>query len=116
VESSQVVPSRRSESVYSVTAEGAVTREAAQPHLQAIEYNPLHGGIERWFEPGSELLVVENADQATDAYARLLDDPAQAEELGRAARERALDEHTFLHRARRVLDLLGLGVPEAVRG
>jgi hypothetical protein len=36
--------------------------------------------------------------------------------MGRAARERALDEHTFLHRARRVLDLLGLGVPEAVRG
>jgi Glycosyl transferases group 1 len=46
----------------------------------------------------------------------LLEDPAQAEEMGRAARERALDEHTFLHRARRVLDLLGLGVPEAVRG
>ena len=40
----------------------------------------------------------------------------QAEEMGRAARERALDEHTFLHRARRVLDLLDLGVPEAVRG
>jgi glycosyltransferase involved in cell wall biosynthesis len=80
-----------------------------------IVSNP-HDGIERWFEPGSELLVVENAGQATDAYARLLDDPAQAEEMGRAARERALDEHTFLHRARRVLDLLGLGVPEAVRG
>ena len=80
-----------------------------------IVSNP-HDGIERWFEPGPELLVVENADQATDAYARLLDDPAAAEEMGRAARERALDEHTYLHRARRLLDLLGLGVPEAVRG
>jgi len=32
--------------------------------------------------------------------------------MGRAARERALDEHTYLHRARRVLELLG--VREAV--
>jgi glycosyltransferase involved in cell wall biosynthesis len=80
-----------------------------------IVSNP-HEGIERWFEPGRELLVVENADQATDAYAQLLDDPAQAEEMGRSARERALDEHTYLHRARRLIGLLGLGVPEAVRG
>ena len=80
-----------------------------------IVSNP-HDGIERWFEPGRELLVVENADEATAAYRELLDDPGQAEEMGRAARERALDEHTYLHRARRLLDLLGLGVPEAVRG
>ncbi len=81
----------------------------------AIVSNP-HRGIERWFEPGRELLVVEDADAATAAYAALLEDPARAEELGRAARERALDEHTFLHRARRLLDLLGLGAPVAVRG
>jgi glycosyltransferase involved in cell wall biosynthesis len=80
-----------------------------------IVSNP-HDGIERWFEPGRELVVVEDSDQAVSAYTELLEDPARAEELGRAARERALDEHTFLHRARRLLALLGLGVPEAVRG
>jgi hypothetical protein len=37
-----------------------------------------------------------------------LDDPGRAEELGRAARERALEEHTYVHRARRLLELLGL--------
>jgi glycosyltransferase involved in cell wall biosynthesis len=42
------------------------------------------------------------------AYQELLDDPGRAEEMGRAARERALDEHTYLHRARRLLDLLAL--------
>ena len=57
-------------------------------------------GIERWFDPGRELLVVENADEAVDAYRDLLADPAQAEELGRRARERVLDEHTYAHRAR----------------
>ena len=38
--------------------------------------------------------------------------------MGRAARERALDEHTYLHRARRLLDLLGIGgvAHGAVRG
>ena len=75
----------------------------------AIVSNP-YDGIERWFEPGSELLVAHDADEAVAAYRALLDDPAQAEELGRRARERVLDEHTYRHRARQVLDLLGLEV------
>jgi glycosyltransferase involved in cell wall biosynthesis len=75
----------------------------------AIVSNP-YNGIERWFEPGSELIVVHDADEAAAAYRSLLDDPGQAEELGRRARERVLDEHTYRHRARQVLDLVGLGV------
>jgi spore maturation protein CgeB len=73
----------------------------------AIVSNP-HEGIERWFEPGSELLVVDDAEQALSAYRDLLGDPAQAEAMGARARERVLDEHTYAHRARRVLDLLGI--------
>jgi glycosyltransferase involved in cell wall biosynthesis len=73
----------------------------------AIVANP-YDGIERWFEPGSELLVVNDADEAVAAYRDLLADPAQAAELGRRARERVLDEHTYRHRARQVLALLGL--------
>jgi hypothetical protein len=79
----------------------------------AIVANPTEG-IERWFEPGSELLVVHDAGEAAEAYRALLDDPAQAEELGRRARERVLDEHTYRHRARRLLELVGLGVPAGV--
>jgi spore maturation protein CgeB len=75
----------------------------------AIVSNP-YEGIERWFEPGSELVVVNDADEAVATYRALLDDPAQAEQLGRRARERVLDEHTYRHRARQVLDLLGLEV------
>jgi hypothetical protein len=73
----------------------------------AIVANP-YNGIDRWFEPGSELIVVEDAEQATQAYRDLLADPAQAEEMGRRARERVLDEHTYRHRARQLLELLGL--------
>ncbi len=78
----------------------------------AIVSNP-HEGIERWFQPGRELVVVSDADEAVAVYRELVADPAQAEELGRRARERVLDEHTYAHRARRLLELLGLGVPVA---
>jgi glycosyl transferase family 1 len=79
----------------------------------AMVSNP-HDGIETWFEPGRELVVVEDADGATAAYRELLGDPGAAEELGARARERALDEHTYAHRARRLLDLIGLGVRETI--
>ena len=79
----------------------------------AIVSNP-HAGIDRWFEPGRELLVVETAEEALAAYRDLVADPGQAEEMGRLARERVLDEHTYAHRARRLLELLELGVPAPV--
>ena len=89
------------------TAERAVAAGAASVS------NP-YRGIERWFEPGQELLVVDSADAAVAAYRELLDDPGAAEELGRRARERALDEHTYAQRARRLLELVGLGEPAPV--
>ena len=81
----------------------------------AIVSNP-NGGIELWFEPGSELRVVSDADGALAAYRELLDDPGAAEAMGRRARERVLDEHTYAHRARQILDLVGVGTPVSVRG
>jgi Glycosyl transferases group 1 len=76
----------------------------------AIVSNP-HEGIERWFEPGEELVVVSSTEEALAAYRELLADPAQAAEMGSRARERVLDEHTYAHRARRLLELVGVGTP-----
>ena len=81
----------------------------------AIVSNPVEG-IERWLEPERELLVVSGAGEAVEAYRSLLDDPGAADELGRRARERALDEHTYLARARRLLELIEVGEPAAVGG
>ena len=81
----------------------------------AIVTNP-YEGIERWFEPGRELRVVSSAEEAVETYRELLADPGAAEELGRRARERVLDEHTFAHRARRLLDLVGVGAGAPVAG
>jgi hypothetical protein len=80
-----------------------------------IVSNPVDG-LERWFEPGRELVVVQDADEAAAAYRELLDDPLRAGELGRAARERALEEHTYVERAKRLLELIGLREPAAVPG
>jgi hypothetical protein len=68
----------------------------------AIVANP-YEGIERWFEPGRELLVVSSADEAVDAYTSLLADEGLARELGERARERVLAEHTYRHRALELL-------------
>src|SRR5947207_1821569 len=47
----------------------------------AIVSNPVEG-LERWFEPGSEVRVVSNAEEALATYRELLDDPGAAGERG----------------------------------
>jgi hypothetical protein len=45
---------RRRHAIYSVRRDGDICREAHQPHYQSRAYNPLNGGVERWFEPVAE--------------------------------------------------------------
>jgi hypothetical protein len=45
---------RRRHAVFAVADDGAIARAPAQPHFQALDYNSLNGGIERWFEPIAE--------------------------------------------------------------
>jgi hypothetical protein len=42
---------RRRHATYAVGAKGAIERKPHQAHYQSLDYNPLHGGIARWFEP-----------------------------------------------------------------
>jgi hypothetical protein len=42
---------RRRHAVFTANATGAITQAPHQPHFQSLAYNPLHGDIERWFEP-----------------------------------------------------------------
>jgi hypothetical protein len=41
---------RRRHALYAATP-GGITRKPHAPHFQTLDYNPLHGGIDRWFEP-----------------------------------------------------------------
>ena len=42
---------RRRHGVFSASSAGAIVREPHQPHYQSVDYNPLNGGVERWFAP-----------------------------------------------------------------
>ena len=65
-----------------------------------------YAGIGEWFEPGREIIIVGSAEEAIDRYRHLLRHDAQRRAIGRAARERALAEHTHRHRARRLVQII----------
>ena len=41
---------RRRHAMFAATPD-AITRKPHGPHYQTVAYNPMHGGIDRWFEP-----------------------------------------------------------------
>jgi hypothetical protein len=47
---------KRRHAAFAAMPDGRITRKPHQPHYQGTEYNPLHGGIERWFEPISPVI------------------------------------------------------------
>ncbi len=46
-----------------VVDRGQVTQVAHRPHWQPVEYNALHGGMQRWFEPMQPAMVEQAAWQ-----------------------------------------------------
>jgi hypothetical protein len=74
----------------------------------AMVSNP-YLGIEEWFEPGREMLVVHSQQEAVDVYTTLLKSQSMRAELGASARKRLLAEHTYDHRARQLLEFVGRG-------
>ena len=56
-------------------------------------------GIEEWFEPEKEIIIVTSAEEAIERYRHLLKNETERLAIGRAARRRVLKQHTFRHRA-----------------
>lgn len=73
-----------------------------------IVSNP-HEGIETWFDVGKELLVVNSAEDAIEAYRALLADADKRKAMGAAARGRVLRDHTHLHRAKQIASFVSSG-------
>ncbi|MGH8516079.1 MAG: 2OG-Fe dioxygenase family protein [Panacagrimonas sp.] len=42
---------RRRHATFAITRAGEIERKPHQPHYQSRDYNPLNGGVVRWFEP-----------------------------------------------------------------
>jgi len=76
----------------------------------AMVSNP-YLGVEEWFEPDREIILVRNSAEAVATYRRLLADRSTRRELGSRARERLLQEHTYTHRAQQLLNILGWRAP-----
>jgi spore maturation protein CgeB len=72
---------------------------------RAMVSNP-YAGVEEWFEPGREIIIVGSAEEAIDAYRWLLRDDSARAELGERARQRFLAQHTYAHRAQDLLEVL----------
>ena len=66
-------------------------------------------GIETFFEPGKEILVVKNGEEVEKLMSELT--PERAREIGRGAYHRVRSEHTYVHRA----ELLQQLIEEAFR-
>jgi hypothetical protein len=64
-------------------------------------------GIETWFEPEKEIIIVHSAEEAVDRYRYLLAHDAERRRLAAAAQARVYAEHTMQHRARELVGIVG---------
>jgi len=48
---------RRRHAVFHLQSSAAPVRQPHQPHYQSLDYNPLNGGIERWFSPVEDAIA-----------------------------------------------------------
>jgi hypothetical protein len=86
---------RRRHATYAATADHTASRQAHEPHFQALDYNPLNGGVARWFEP-IEAAVGTGATMTTIlAFCRAL-----FESFESGARDWHIEAHQFRIEAR----------------
>jgi len=65
-------------------------------------------GIDEFLEPGREVLVARDGRDVAEFVRKLLPDTAR--NIGAAARERVLRDHTYVQRAEQVEEILGVRV------
>jgi hypothetical protein len=98
---------RRRHAVFSMSHDGAIEREAHQPHFQSKTYNTLQGGIERWFEP------ITNTVGDSDVLRRIVKFCGFVfGELSSGAQRSRVEVHQFRIEAR--ADQAGYPTPEGV--
>lgn len=92
---------------YAAFAVGAhqVVRKPHQPHYQSRDYNPLNGGIERWFEPIREEIADHPAMHAALRLGWSIFDPLTPPERRPAA------WHVEVHQFRIEADAARAGLP-----
>lgn len=99
---------RRRHASFRITG-GEVARKAHQPHYQSRDYNPLNGGVQRWFEPVAEAVA---AGPVTAAALGLCDEVFSA--LGPALAGAAWHVEMHQFRIEALPDTAGQPTPEGM--
>lgn len=86
---------RRRHAVFGAQPGSDIERRPHQPHYQALEYNPVHGGIARWFEPVAPQVADGATLQTVLAFCRQL-----FEALAGGVRPWRIEVHQFRIEAR----------------
>jgi hypothetical protein len=86
---------RRRHAVFAAEPGRPITRAPDQPHYQSRDYNPLHGGIERWFEPMPRAIAAGDSLTTILRFCRAL-----FERLAGAERRWRIECHQFRIEAR----------------
>ncbi|MFN8421816.1 MAG: glycosyltransferase, partial [Anaerolineae bacterium] len=63
-------------------------------------------GLETWFEPDKEIVILGSAAEAVERYRWLLAHDSERQQISAAARQRVLKEHTFRHRAQQLVEII----------
>lgn len=68
-----------------------------------------YSGIEEWFEPGKEMVVVESEEDILPIYQQLLDSDNEREKMGKRARDRIIKDHTYQNRVNQIISVFREG-------
>ncbi len=74
--------------------------------LGACMVSSYYNGLEEWFEPGKEVVILDSKEEATERIRWLLEHDAERERIGQAARERFFKDHTYRIRARQLMEII----------
>ena len=74
--------------------------------MQCCIVSAPYKGLENWFELGKEIFVANNSKECIEIYQMLIDDTEKRINMGVAARNRIIKDHTSRHRARQIIQIL----------
>jgi len=63
-------------------------------------------GLDKWFKPDQEMIMLSTNDDVVEIYRSLVSDDKRRNEIGEAARQRVLKDHTYRKRATEFIEHL----------